>query len=217
MVECNLSSGSSGTSRSLIARVRADDESAWRRLVSLYGPLVFHWCQRSGLQDHDVEDVFQEVFRSVLTHIHSFRKERPGDTFRGWLFTIARNKIRDHFRRARREPRGEGGTEALRRFAQIAAPETQSDSTATEGSTEARYLDPDQAADAPAERALYFRALDLIHSGFQERTWRAFWRTAVDGQPAQEVADELGMSSGAVRVAKSRVLRRLREEMGDVS
>ena len=191
---------STGTSRSLIERVRADDTAAWDRLVSLYAPLVFYWCRRYDLRDEDRADIFQEVFLAVATHIADFRKERQSDTFRGWLRTITRNKIHDHFRRLGREPGGVGGTDAQRRLAQLAATAPAEDS----------------AEDEQAERDLFHRGLELIRTDFEERTWRAFWRTAVDGQPAADVAAELGMSSGAVRVAKCRVLQRLREELGDL-
>lgn len=194
-------SSTSGTSLGLLERVRAEDERAWSRLVTLYSPLVYHWCRRSGLQPTDTEDIFQEVFRAVLTHVHGFRKRKAHDTFRGWLATITRNKIRDHFRRLGREPAAQGGTEAQRQLSQVPAPP------------------PPVAAppsDADMDRGLQARALELIRTEFREHTWRAFWRTAVDGQPAPSVAEELSMTPGAVRVAKSRVLQRLREELGDL-
>src|SRR5687768_14357819 len=108
---------STATSPSLLKRVKADDESAWDRLVALYAPLVFHWCRRWDLQDQDIADIFQEVFQAVATHIAGFRKERRGDTFRGWLRTITRNKVLDHFRRLGREPGAVGGTDAQLRLA----------------------------------------------------------------------------------------------------
>ena len=192
---------STGTSRSLLERARADDAAAWDRLVALYGPLVFHWCRRWDLQEQDVADIFQEVFHAVATHLAGFRKERPADTFRGWLRTITRNKVHDHFRRMGREPGGAGGTEAQARFADLPAP--------TSGEDVAE--DEDEV-----ERGVFVQSLDLIRGEFEERTWQAFWRTAVDGRAPKDIADELGMSPGAVRVAKCRVLARLREELGDL-
>jgi RNA polymerase sigma-70 factor (ECF subfamily) len=192
---------STATSRSLLERVRADEPAAWDRLVGLYAPLVLHWCRRWGLQEQDAADVFQEVFQAVATHIAGFRKENRGDTFRGWLRTITGNKVRDHFRRRGREPAGAGGTDALTRMAQIPAPEP---------------VEGDSATEASAEQGLFHRALEEIRADFEERTWQAFWRTAVEGRTPKEVAAELGMSPGAVRVAKSRVLQRLREELGDL-
>ncbi len=189
-----------GTSSSLIGHVKADEAGAWERLVTLYAPLVHHWCRRWSLQEEDLADVFQEVFKSLVVHIGEFRREREGDTFRGWLFRITRNKVFDHFRRHGREAEAGGGTEAWARISQLPAPE------ATEAA------DP---AEAEAMRRLFLRGLELIRNEFEERTWQAFWRTSVEGRAPREVALELSMSSGAVRVAKSRVLQRLREELGD--
>ncbi len=214
----NPSSRSSrATSRSLIARVRANEAAAWERFVTLYAPLVYDWCRRAGLREQDTEDIFQEVFQAVLLHIRSLRQERRGDTFRGWLFTITRNKIRDHYRRENREPRGEGGTEAFLRLSRVEAPEPAgADVDDLEPGVCGDGLEDEPTADELEERALYHRALRLIREEFRETTWKAFWGTAVDDCPASDVARELGLTPGAVRVAKSRVLRRLREEMGDV-
>src|SRR5438309_6313042 len=107
---------STATSRTLLERVKADDAAAWDRLVGLYAPLVYRWCRRYDLPEQEVADVFQDVFQAVASHIAGFRRERPGDTFRGWLRTITRNKVHDHLRKLRREPAGAGGTEAHLRF-----------------------------------------------------------------------------------------------------
>src|SRR3954469_22719157 len=90
---------STATSRSLLERVQADDPAAWDRLVGLYAPLVYRWCRRADLPEQEIADVFQDVFQAVTMHIAAFRREKAGDTFRGWLRTITRNKVRDHFRK----------------------------------------------------------------------------------------------------------------------
>jgi RNA polymerase sigma-70 factor (ECF subfamily) len=195
----SASYASTGTSRSLLDRARAADAEAWDRIVGLYGPLVFHWCRRWDLQEHDIADVFQDVFQAVASHIAEFRKERPGDTFRGWLRIITRNKVNDHFRRLGREPGGAGGTDAQLRLADLPAPDAES-----------------EPADRDFDSVLFRQALELIRSEFEERTWQAFWRTAVDDVAPKDVAVELAMSPGSVRVAKCRVLHRLREEFGQL-
>jgi RNA polymerase sigma-70 factor (ECF subfamily) len=161
---------------------------------------VLHWCRRWHLPQEDTADVFQEVFQAVATHIRGFRKEREGDTFRGWLRTITQHKVLDHFRRLGREPVAVGGSDAQRHLSQLPAP----------GPTE-----EDSSDEGEAERSLFHRALEGIRGEFQDRTWQAFWQTAVEGRSPKEVAADLAMSPGAVRVAKSRVLRRLRDELGD--
>jgi RNA polymerase sigma-70 factor (ECF subfamily) len=192
---------SNATSPTLLERIKADDAAAWDRLVGLYAPLVYRWCRRWDLPEQEIADVFQDVFQAVSTHIASFRKEKQGDTFRGWLRTIAHNKVRDHFRKMGREPGGAGGTDAQIRFSRLPAEESSDD---------------DDSGGEQADRGLFRRALDLIRGEFEERTWSAFWLTAVEDRAPKEVAVELGMSPGAVRVAKSRVLRRLREELGEM-
>jgi RNA polymerase sigma-70 factor (ECF subfamily) len=198
----NGSQPSGSTSRSLLERARAADKAAWERLITLYAPLVAHWCRRWALPEQDLADVLQDVFQAVAAALGRFRKERAGDTFRGWLHAIALNKVRDHWRRLGRQPVGAGGSDAQRRLAEFPGPgQPEGDSSAPE---------------AAGERALFFRALELIRAEFAERTWQAFWRTAVEDRAPREVAAELSMSPGAVRVAKSRVLHRLREELGDL-
>jgi RNA polymerase sigma-70 factor (ECF subfamily) len=189
------------TSRSLLELARENDAAAWERLVSLYAPLVFHWCRRWDLQEQDTADIFQEVFQAVAMHLAGFRKTQPGDTFRGWLRTITRNKIHDFFRRRGRQPRCVGGPDAQQRLAQLPAPQESEE---------------DSGSEEVEDRRLFLRALNLIRGEFEERTWQAFWRTTVDGQTSRQAAAELAMTSGAVRVAKSRVLQRLREELGDL-
>ncbi|HWB01293.1 MAG TPA: sigma-70 family RNA polymerase sigma factor [Pirellulales bacterium] len=196
------STSATGTSRSLVARVRGNDPAGWKRLVALYGPMLDHWCRRWQLPAEDIADLAQEVFQSVAAHIASYRHETQRDTFRGWLRTIALNKVRDHFRRQGREPRAVGGSEALERLAQWPDDEPPHETCATD--------------DRSAEQQLFRRALETIRDEFEPRTWRAFWQTAVEHRAATDVAADLAMSPGAVRVAKSRVLQRLRAELGDV-
>jgi len=191
--------GSTGTSRSLIEAARVRDPAAWERLVSLYAPLILYWCRQWGLRDDDAADVFQDVFQSIASHIDTFRKDPSRGTFRGWLRTITRNKVNDAFRRQRREPPGVGGSEAQAHLTQLPEPIP---------------LDEDVIADTGIA-ALLRRGLELVRCEFEVRTWQAFWQTAIEGRTPKDVADELGMSPGAVRVAKSRVLQRLRAELGD--
>jgi RNA polymerase sigma-70 factor (ECF subfamily) len=196
-------SAGGSTSRSLLANAQHDDPAAWERLVRLYAPLVASWCRRQGVAEQDVVDVLQEVFAAVAGHLEHFQKRGPADTFRGWLATIARNKVRDHFRRRRSEPAAAGGTEATFRFQQIAALQAAADGPG--------FLD------APVFGRVLGQALDTIRGEFQEQTWMAFWSVVIEGRATPDVAADLGMQPGTVRVAKSRVLRRLRHELGDFS
>ena len=189
------------TSRSLLAGARANSAAAWDRLVDLYAPLVLHWCRRAAMSEDATADVFQDVFSAVAANIHRFRKAGPGDTFRGWLRTITRHKIVDYLTRRGREPRAAGGTAAQMRLAQYS-----SDSIG----------DDEDDSDRTAFSYVLQRAMERVRPDVQEQTWRAFWKVVVEGAAAGDAARELGMSAGAVRVAKSRVLQRLRAELGEL-
>lgn len=89
----------SSTSTSLLDRVRARNQSAWRHLVDLYGPLVYGWCRRAGLREEDAADVTQDVFLAVARNFDRYEHDGPNASFRGWLRTITSNKINDLFRR----------------------------------------------------------------------------------------------------------------------
>jgi RNA polymerase sigma-70 factor (ECF subfamily) len=189
------------TSRSLLAGAKLDDPSAWERIVRLYAPLVASWCRRWGVAEQDLGDLLQDVFSAVASHLDRFRKEQPGDTFRGWMSTIARNKVRDHFRRRAGEPAAIGGTEAALHMQQIP------DRDAIE--------DVPAISDDPLFDELLLKALESFRGEFHERTWQAFWQVVVEGRAAVDVGTDLDMKPGTVRVAKSRVLLRLRRELGD--
>lgn len=198
------------TSRSLLVRVRNDEEEAWMRLVELYSPLVCYWCRQKGLAEQDLPDVAQEVFKAVATNIERFRDDRPNSTFRGWLRTVTRSKVVDSFRRKGKEPDAAGGTEAQFRFNQLEGTEP----VAKEGSNGDGA--GSEAGLSEERRVLFRRALELIQRDFADRTWQAFWKVAVEGRPTADVAEELNMKPGTVRVSRCRVLARLREEFGDL-
>jgi RNA polymerase sigma-70 factor (ECF subfamily) len=187
------------TSYSLLERAQARDPAAWDHLVRLYTPLVRYWCRQWDVRGADAEDLCQEVFQKVAAGIGGFRRDREAGPFRGWLRTITRHQLLDHFRRLRTRPPAQGGTDAHLRFLAVPEPE----------------LPP---LDEPEEEltALYHRALETVRGEFEESTWQAFWRTAVGGESAPEAAAALGLTPAAVRKAKSRVLHRLKQEAGDL-
>ena len=187
-------------SSTLLVRLRQQDPDAWQRLVQLYGPTVYGWCRHAGLRPADAADATQEVFRSVANGLENFRRDRQGDSFRGWLAAIARNRIRDHFRRVAQQPQVRGGTDFHQ---QVQALPDLIDAASTE---DGDVVDSQQ-------RGVLRRAVALVEAEFEPRTWQAFWRTAVEHAAPADVASDLGVSVNAVYKAKSRVLRRLREEL----
>jgi RNA polymerase sigma-70 factor (ECF subfamily) len=185
------------TSLTLLQRVRDKDQGAWRRLTELYTPLVYYWCGRGGVRGAAADDLVQEVFLAAFTSLGQFRRDRAGDTFRGWLRGITRNHLLMHWRRHRGRPQAEGGTEARGRLEGVAEPSL-----------------PDED-DPPAQlRALYHRALELIRTDFEERTWQMFWLAVVEERPIDEVAARFGVTANGVRKSRARVLKRLRDEIG---
>ena len=197
-----ISSDSNSLSSTLLDQLRAGQPEAWERFVRLYSPVIYRWCRRSGLSADDAADVFQEVLSEVLLHLSDFRRDRPQDSFSGWLAAITRNKVRDLYRRRQGRAEAQGGSTAQRQMAEIPQPLEPSE----------EFIQPDAESAAWLSR----QALDLIRAEFETRTWEAFWRVTIQGQPSSQVAEDLKMSIPAVYTAKSRVLRRLRQVMGEL-
>jgi len=182
---------------SLLVRVKAREPRAWERFVALYGPLVYHWCREAGLQASDAADVGQEVFWAVAQGLEGFRYEPGRGTFRGWLRRITQHKVRDFIRRAEEQARGVGGSDVLKLLERVLAPDGD---------------DREGIDDLGERQVLYLQALEMVRAEFEEKSWAAFWRVAVEGERAADVAGELGMSTNAVYVVRCRILARLREE-----
>jgi RNA polymerase sigma-70 factor, ECF subfamily len=196
--EAAQSTSSSATSLSLLARVKHNESEAWHKLVNRYSPLVYHWCRESGLPESDAADSVQEVFASVFGGIGNFHRDQQGDSFRGWLRTITRNCLCNHFRKVQGMAVAEGGSNA--RMNMLAFPDALSDD-----SLNAVLLD---------ENSMIVQAvLDQIRGEFEDRTWRMFWAVTIDQLYPVDVAAQFAVSTGAVYKAKSRVLQRLREEL----
>lgn len=183
----------------LLARIRdGQDTDAWREFVQLYGPVVYRFARNRGLQDADAADLMQDVLRSVARNAPKLEYDPARGTFRGWLYTVTRNKIYNFLTAQRHRPRGSGDSDAHERL----------------DATPAREEDgPDAEWEREYQRRLSARAMDRVKGEFQPATWQAFWQTAVEGKAAGEVGSGLKMTAGAVYVAKSRVLARLRDEV----
>lgn len=191
------------TSLTLLIRARAGEADAWSRLVGLYSPLVHAWCRQRGVAASEADDVVQDVFLATATSLKSFRHDRPGDTFRGWLRGVAHNMIALHFRNGQKVRRAEGGSAAFEEIGQLAAADSATDNLNGE--------------DDPGEiRELYRRAIDLVRHEFEDKTFQMFWEVTVANRSPSDVAAQFQVTSAAVHKAKSRFLRRLRQEIGDL-
>lgn len=186
------------TRASLLIRLRDHaDHAAWREFVDVYGPVIYGFARKRGLQDADAADLMQDVLRSVTNAIGRLDYDPRQGSFRGWLFTITRNKVFNLLSSRRGKARGSGDSSTL---AQLNAEPDQAPGL-------------DAAWEADYQRQIAALALQSIEAEFQPKTWTAFWRTAVNGETAGDVGRELSMSPGAVYVAKSRVLARLKDEV----
>src|SRR6516162_2939026 len=182
------------TRRSLVLRLRnLNDEAAWAEFVQIYEPLIYRLARGKGLQDADAQDLCQEVFRGVASAIERWDPDPAKGSFRGWLFRIARNLIVNFLARQGRM-HGSGRTSVQELLEALPA--------------------DNPAADAEFEvelkRRVFQWAAERVEHEFTASTWQAFWKTGVECRPVSEVAKSLGLSTGAVYIARSRVLARLR-------
>ena len=183
------------TRPSLLVRLRDHDDSlAWTEFVDIYAPLVYRFARHHGIQDADAADVTQEALKTCSQNLPRFQYDQERGSFRGWLFTVVRSRLYDYLARQARHPRGPGDSDFNRQLNEQPAPEDSKDDWNRE-----------------YELRLVEWAQDRIRVEFRDHTWQAFRLTAIQGVPAQQVAIQLRMSTGAVYVAKSRVLKRLKQ------
>lgn len=178
-------------------RVAKPDDSAWLRLHDIYLPLIRRWIGRVPGVGDEAADLAQEVLLVMVRKISRFERQREG-SFRSWLRQVTVNQLRNHRRKQYRQPAV--GLESTQAFL---------DRLAEPNSELAREWDLDH------DRHVFQKLQESVHDEFAPSTWEAFRRFALDGLPAAQVAEELGLSVNAVTLAKSRILKRLREEAGD--
>jgi RNA polymerase sigma-70 factor (ECF subfamily) len=182
------------TSLSLLERLRlSSDSAAWQRLVELYTPYIQSWLRRQSVQPADMEDLTQEVLRSVVGALPNFQHDLRRGAFRRWLRTITVNHLRSFWRARRPSTLAEQAEHRL-------------DSLEDPASNLSRLWDEEH------DRHVVRRLLELIQSDFEPATWRAFQLVVMEGRSAGDAAAEVGISANSVRIAKSRVLARLRQE-----
>ena len=183
------------TRPSLLLRLQsAGDQQAWGEFLEIYQPLIFRLTRQRGLQEADAREVTQEVLIAVAGAIGRWQTDSARGSFRGWLATIVRNLVVNFLIRQNRHPRGTGNSDFARWLNEVPAAD----------SGESRLFDLEH------RRQVFLWAAELIESEFRPETWRAFWETSVAGRSIEAVASELNMSAGAVYVARSRVMKRLR-------
>ena len=178
----------------------ARDQQAWETFLEIYQPLILRLARQRNIQDADAREVTQEVLLTVAGAIHRWETDPTRGTFRGWLATITRNLVVNFLIRQSRHPRGSGDSDVKQWLEQQPAPDC-----------EASVL-----FDTERKRQLFRWAAEQVRQEFREATWQAFWRTAVEGQDVTTAASELGVSAGVVYVARSRIMKRIREQVEEV-
>lgn len=194
------SSSSDHTRASLISRAKRKDSTAWSDLVELYGPLVAHWCRRCGLETPQIADGVQEVFAAVVRSLDKFQPLRQSGAFRSWLWTITRNEVRDFYRRNQGQPLAAGGSSALHKLELI---------------SDSQIPDSEPTDDVQVSE-LVTRALSQVRVEFEAKSWEIFERSVVDQLPTHLVAEQFQVTAANVRQVRSRILRRLRQQLGDL-
>ena len=189
---------SPSTRPSLLVRVRdSRDGRAWAQFVEVYGPLVYCFARRQGLQDADAADLTQETLRVVAAAIQSLEYDPARGSFRSWLFQVVRHRLYRFRDRQARPGQGSGDTDAHELLREVPG----------------REPGPASLWDEEYERRQFAWAAEQVRGQVQESTWQAFWRAAVERQSGQEVARALGLSVAAVYLAKGRVMARLKDEI----
>lgn len=184
------------TRATLLLRIRdLKDRTAWSEFVELYTPLLYSYAIKAGLQDADAADVAQESMCDVVRSIRSFEYDASKGSFRGWLLTVTRNRIRKRMSHAQRRSAGSGDTAVY----QLLQAQPQESEDAIDNAWQREY-----------ELRLFHWAAQRVRPEFRDTTWQAFWSTTVENIAIEQVATRLGLSVGAVYIARSRVLARLR-------
>jgi RNA polymerase sigma-70 factor (ECF subfamily) len=184
------------TSVSLLERLAgAPTDDDWRRLYDLYQPLLRAWMARAGVAASDVEDVAHDVLLVVYREVAGFERRRQG-AFRAWLRAILVNQMRDHIRKGKYRPTAIGGSDFLRQLDELKSPDS----------------DLSRMWDDEHDRHVAKALMQRVQGDFAPWTWEAFRRYALEGEPAAQVAEALGLTLNAVLLAKSHILKRLRQE-----
>lgn len=189
------------TRASLLFRLRdSQDHEAWVEFVEIYEPAIYRQLRKCGLQDADARELTQELFVAVNRHIGTWDPAKERGSFRGWLRRVARNLVINWMKNGQR------------RMVALGGPGSQSifDALTAEDCPESSEFDRE------LRRSIFHRASKVVHQEQSPKAWQAFWETAVVGKTPAVVSQELGMSTGAVRVAKCRVLARLKEVVDDL-
>lgn len=188
---------------SLILRLRScEDADAWEEFVEIYQPMIWRIAKRLGMNDEDAADACQSTMVRLTQVVDQWSAEPDGQApkFRGWLYRVARNCMLRQFENNARQVSLITNSESLQRFDPVASP-----------------IEFERDYQLEFRRQLFAHVARQIRPLFADNTWQAFWQTYVEDRAAKIVALDLDMKVSAVYVARSRVLKRFREEVLSVT
>ena len=181
---------------SLIEKIKDPrDAEAWSEFAAIYYPLVFNICRRKGLQHADATDITQEVLSRVANAVENYKHGQPGSTFRGWLYRITRNLTIDFFRRQGRDP--------------LAIADHHDDLQQIQEPS----LEESQEFHLAFRKQMFSVVAKVVQTQVHPQTWAAFWKTEIEHLDITAASKELSMTRGAIYVARSRVIAKLRKEI----
>ena len=173
-----------------------DDDDAWKQFIDLYGQTIFQFARSRGLQDADAADLVQEVFRRVGNSVGRLEYEKQKGGFRAWLFTITRNCLNTFFRKQKRVAHSLNDSNA-----------------AGLGQMADQHDDLNERWEQEFQRQIMAQAIQVLRPAIEPKTWSAFELTAIENRPIDDICELLDMSRGAVYVARSRVTKKLRDQV----
>lgn len=189
------------TSESLILRVKDPaDAAAWSAFLAIYRPVIYRLARSRGLQDADAEDLAQQVLVSISKSVQNWQPAADGPPFRAWLYRIAHNECLKAM--TRRKPDAAVGSSSVQDML-FGFPQSETDTSI-------------QLLHESRMEAFRWASEEVRHE-FTSATWAMFWQSTVEERSINEVARNHDRSTGAVYLARYRVMKRLKEKLDEVS
>ncbi len=186
------------TRPSLIRRLGdTEDANAWEEFFAIYGPLVYRFARRKGFQHADAENIVQDVMVAVGKAVDSWEPNPRRGRFRTWLFRIARNLMINFLVRPKYQLKGSGDTRVMKWI------EEQPDCS----------LEETEAFEHEYRKEVFRWAASRVKQSVSQNHWNAFWLSSVEGLPIAELATKLGISVGAIYIARSRIIVKIKEQV----
>ncbi|MEZ6094562.1 MAG: sigma-70 family RNA polymerase sigma factor [Pirellulaceae bacterium] len=178
----------------LLANIQAiENREAWEEFVLLYRPVIYRMARRRGMQDSDAQDLTQDVLLRIARSIEKW-ESRPDVRFRHWLRKVANNAILSALTKSNRQ-------HVVGAAADQWLEETPETSAAS------------QELQNECLREQYQRAAAIVRSDVSPATWKAFEMTVVQGMSCEQAAESLSKSIGTIYASRSRILKRLQQEV----